>query len=442
MKDYSPILQQLFFFIFWVGATFGFISDEILPFIASGRSAVFLILDALWVVLACFTVRRWVHIVPFVFFIGLSWFITCSVEGLPVPYWMNGLRDFISLFLAYPILCYFMGDDERRKRFVPALDKSLKYFLILQAPCVVYQFILYGAGDHVGGSFGNWYSGQLSICIYITSFYLVRKSLDTNNLWRSLRENSLPIILLFPTFLNETKISFVLIILYFLLLMPIDKRYLMRAMILFPAVMLLLWGAATVYVSVTGNKDDAEVSLDYIEKYFMTDDVDNIEGGAKYEIEAGSDADVPRFAKLVYLTFLYEQEPGREVTGWGVGQFKGGTEIETSEFAYEYDWLLMGSIPYVFHVIIQMGYIGMIIVVVWLLSLFIIPPAWSRGRDYNAQMLVMAIILIIMAYNDTLRNIWMCIFLFMLLASSWKYNYRHDDDEDNLNENEGAQLPA
>lgn len=429
MKDYSPILQRLFFIIFWVGSTFGFISEELLPFIASGRSMVYLALDALWIVLACFTVRRIVHLIAIAAILVVSYVSTCTLNGLSILFWINGLRDFLGLLLAYPIICYFMGDSERRARFEPEFDKTVLYFLLLQAACIVIQFILYGAGDCVGGSFGNGFSGQVSMCIYIASFYLVHKNLDTNNIWESLRQNSLPILLLFPTFLNETKVSFILIVLYFVLLMPIDRRYLIRAMVVFPTVMLLVWGGTTVYVMSTSNKDEADFTLDYVEKYLTVEDMDAIEGGALWELEQGQNADVPRVAKIMYLAVLHEQEPGHESLGWGVGQFKGGQGIEISDFAYRYDWLLMGSIPYVFHLLIQLGNAGVIFVAVWILGMFLFAPRWSRGRDLNMQMLVMCCVLIIMGYNDSLRNLWMCLFIFMLLAGSWTHMDDVDDDE-------------
>lgn len=426
VKDYSAIYQKLFFFIFWVGATFGFISDEIITDLASWRSIVFVCLDALWVLLACFTVRKAIHLAGIAVLLLVSYVATCMTEGMPLLFWLNGLRDFMGLMLAYPIMCYFMGDSDRREQFEPALDRTLLAFLLLQALCVVYQFVSYGAGDHCGGSFGNWYSGQVSMCIYIASFMLVHKNLDSNNIVQSLLQNKLPIILLFPTFLNETKISFVLFALYVVLLMPMDRRYIIRAMWLLPGALLLVWLAGSVYMMTAKDKVDL-LDEEYITEYLMIDDIDAAEGGALWDMEQGNAADVPRLTKIMYLPILHEQEPGHEMLGWGVGQFKGGQGMTTSDFAYRFDWLLCGSIPYVFHIHIQLGMVGVVLVSLWIVLLFIVAPSWSRGRDYSMQMLALLVILIIMVYNDSLRDLWMCMFLFALLASSW---IPKDDEEE------------
>lgn len=418
MKDNSLTYQRILFVILWVGCTFGFISDEIIAGLSQWRSAVYVCLDAMWIVLALCTVRRRTHVIGFFAMLAVTFVATCVANGMPVTFWANGVRDFLGLMLAYPVMCYFMGNNERRRNFEPALERNLIIFLLLQAVCVLYQFFRYGAGDHCGGSFGNWYSGQVSMCIYIASFYIVHKRIDPAAPFESLKNCKLPIALLFPTFLNETKVSFVLLAIYFVLLMPLDRRYVVRAMWAIPCALLLGWLAISVY-TMTAKEDDDIFSLEYITEYVTIDDIDEAEGGALWAINEGIAADVPRFTKIMYLPILHEQEPGHEMLGWGVGQFKGGTGMEVSEFAYQYDWLLAGSIPYVFHILVQLGNIGVVLVAAWLLLLLIMPPAWSKGRDYNTQLMVVLIMCIIMLYNDSLRDLWMCMFLFVLLASSW-----------------------
>lgn len=433
MKDYSPIYQRLFFFTFWVGATFGFISDEVITPLASYRSLVFLGLDAIMVLLACCTVRKISHIAALAVLLAVSWASTCYSNEMSLTFWANGLRDFLGVMVAYPVICYFMGDNERRKRFEAELDRALLMFLLLQAFCVTYQFIRYGAGDHCGGSFGNWYSGIVSMCIFIASFILVHKSLDNEHIFASLIHNKLPIILLFPTFLNETKISFVLIVLYFVLLMPLDRRYLTRAMWMLPAALGLIWIAGTMY-SMGVKEDDDIFDNEYVMEYLTIDDIENAEGGALWDMEQGNAADVPRLTKIMYLPILHEQEPGHEMLGWGIGQFKGGQGMEVSDFAYRYDWLLCGSIPYIFHVHIQLGMLGIVLMALWIVLMVLLKPSWSTGRDYNAQLLFVLIILIIMLYNDSLRDLWMCSFLAFLLAGSWKTAEEDDNDSEDTNQ--------
>ena len=419
MKDYSPIYQRLFFVIFWVTMTFGFISEELLPPLVDWRSSVLLLTDALWVLLACITVRRTWHIVAIASFLVVSYLCTCIFNDLSVVFWANGLRDFLGLMLAYPVVCYFMSDESRRERFVPSLDRQLLIFLVIQAFCVTYQFLLYGAGDHGGGSLGNNGSGQISTIIYIVSYYLLHKRLDTDHFFASLNENKLLIFLLFPTFLNETKISFLLIIIYFVLLLPLDRRFLVRAMWAIPIVLGLVWVGAGVYTMVVRNSGEDITSMEYLTQYLSIDDIDEAEQGALWDIEQGNKADVPRLAKLMYLPLLHTLEPGHEVVGFGLGQFKGGTQLDVSDFADRYDWLLMGSIPYLFHVHIQLGLVGIACLFAWLLALFIIKPSWSTGRDLNIQMFVALVILMVMFYNDMLRALTFSMIFYTFFTASW-----------------------
>lgn len=432
MKDYSPIYQRLFFVIFWVTVLFGFISEEFFKELLPWRSTVFLVTDALWVILACLTVRRPLHVAVVGVFVVVTYVSTCFLNELSTVYWINGLRDFMGLVLAFPVVDYFMSDEERRVRFEMSLDRQLLYFLLVQAFCLPYQFMKYGAGDHGGGSMGNNFSGTMSMCIYIASFMLMRKRLDTERFFASLNDNKLLIFLLFPTFLNETKISFILIVMYFVLLLPLDRRYLVRAMWVMPILVMIAWVGASVYTTIVKSQGDDITSMEYLSEYLAGEDLDNIESGAQWDIDENNAADVPRIAKLLYLPLLHTQEPGHEALGFGVGQFKGGTTLEVSDFAYRYDWLLMGSIPYLFHVHIQLGLVGVALVLCWLLSLFVLKPSWSKGRDYNIQLFVAMLLFLIMLYNDSLRNLTFTMMLFSFFASSWLA--QENNNQENIEE--------
>ena len=419
MKDYSPIYQRTFFVVLWVLSTFGFISDEILPPLESMSSIVNLLADVVLATLAVCIIRNRLHLACIGVFVLVSCYITCFYNNLSTIFWVNGLRDFIGLLTAYPILCYFYSDPVRRQRFVESLDKQLLIFLVLQAFCIPFQMLQYGEGDHGGGSFGNWYSGQVSICIYAISFYLMHKRLDTSHFFASLNRNKILILLLFPTFLNETKVSFVLIVLYFLLLMPLDRKFFTRALWITPTAALLLFIGINVYQAVESNSHEDIFSEEYLIGYFMLDDPEHAESDALWNMDNGTNADVPRITKFMYLPILNEQEPGHVWTGFGIGQFKGGTNMDLSEFAYEYDWLLMGSIPYMFHTYIQLGIIGVAMLLAWLAVIFGVRPSWVARRDYNVQLLVIFIVMLLFVHIDILRNPEFCMILFAIFTSSW-----------------------
>ena len=155
----------------------------------------------------------------------------------------------------------------------------------------------------------------------------------------------------------------------------------------------------------------------------MVESVENAEGGARWDIENNRGVtDVPRFTKLMYTVLLNEQEPGHVLIGFGVGQFKGGTQVQQSDFARTYDWLLMGSIPYLFHIYIQMGLIGLAMLLAYGIFIAVKRPQWAPHRDLNLQLMLLAVVLLVCFYNDMLRNLAFCMLFFTLMATSWRIN--------------------
>ncbi|MBR1882051.1 MAG: hypothetical protein IJ808_03395 [Muribaculaceae bacterium] len=424
MKGKQLAGQYTFFIIFWIGAVFGFISNEWLQPLMGVRSQVMWTLDAAFFVLACCMVRRWQLWIPLLVLLSVSWVVTCLINGLPLLFWLNGVREFIGITLVYPVVCSFCDDEASREHFLRQLNRQLLIFLFIQAFCILYQFLYYGeAGDLGGGSYGWFYSGQVSVSIYLVSFYLLQSRINSNRLFRSLNDNKLLLILLLPTFFNETKISFVMLALYIVLLLPIDRKLLLRLVWGLPLAAALLWGAVQLYVLTTnshvqGNRFE---SFEDLAAYFMLEDVEEAEGDAKWNIENSSKgiADVPRLTKVFYLPLLNEQEPGHVLTGFGIGHFKGGTSMATSEFADEYDWLLMGSIPYAFHIYIQLGLMGLALLIVFWLWVFFVPPRRQVQRRLNVQILLAFTVMIMACYIDVFRNLSFCMIFFSLMAASW-----------------------
>lgn len=415
------VCQLTLWAVFWVWGTFGFLADDVFRQLQPMRPMLMLVLDAIIALMACVMVRRLWAWVCIAVFMGLSWLATCMLNHEVTLFWVNGMREFIGLLMIYPIVLFIMDEPKSRERFLDSFDRQGLYFIMVQCFCIIVQWFMYGAGDLVGGGYGHYYSGQVSVTIYLISFALIRRRIDYDHFVKSLGENKIYILLLLPTFLNETKVSFVMLGLYFLLLAPIDRKLLMRLMIVVPLLALLTTVGLAVYnytteLSQSGTNFN---SLEDAVAYFVLDDLEKVEGDARWNIENNHGrADVPRLSKLMYLAVLNEQEPGHVIAGFGVGQFKGGTQMAQSDFAREYDWLLMGSIPYVFHVYIQMGVLGLLMFVCYAVFL-----AWKRPRgtqrDVNLQLMLLAVALLVCLYNDMFRNLAFCILFFTLLSSSW-----------------------
>lgn len=421
--DKRWLCQTAFWCIFWVSSVFGFIADDVFPALRDYRTLVMLTIDAAMIALACFTVRHRIHLLIIAAFVLFSWIVTCVLCHESPMLWGNGLRDFIGLFLAYPVLLYLMDDETSRERFLSSFDRQGLYFLLLQAFCITVQFFMYGAGDLVGGSFGHYYTGQVSIVIYLMSFFLIRRRIDPAHFFTSLRQNKIYLLLLLPTFLNETKVSFVMLALYLLLLIPADRQMVKRFAIILPIGGLLLWLGLSAYSMTTAmNKSgNSFKSVEDVMEYFVAEELEHIEGDARWNIENNRGvADVPRFSKLMYLAILNAQEPGHMVIGFGIGHFKGGTQLAASQFSRTYDWLLMGSIPYLFHIYIQLGIIGVVLLQLYWLWLAFYRPSWGHKRDLNLQLLLLAVVLLLYLYNDIFRNLIFCLFFFLLYAASWR----------------------
>lgn len=415
------VCQLTLWAVLWVWGTYGFIADDVFRQLQPMRPMLMLTLDAIIALMAFVVVRKMWAWVCIAVFVVLSWLATCVFNHEATMFWVNGMRDFIGMLMVYPIILFVIEDETSRQRFLDTFDRQGLYFIMVQCFCIIVQWFMYGAGDLVGGGYGHYYSGQVSVTIYLISFALIRRRIDYDHFVKSLGENKIYILLLLPTFLNETKVSFVMLGLYFLLLAPIDRKLLMRLMIVVPLLALLTTVGLAVYnytteLSQSGTNFN---SLEDAVAYFVLDDLEKVEGDARWNIENNHGrADVPRLSKLMYLAVLNEQEPGHVIAGFGVGQFKGGTQMAQSDFAREYDWLLMGSIPYVFHVYIQMGVLGLLMFVCYAVFL-----AWKRPlgtqRDVNLQLMLLAVALLVCLYNDMFRNLAFCILFFTLLSSSW-----------------------
>ena len=422
----SILIQRALLGVFWVLGTIGFICDEFIPGLESLRSYILLACDGMMVLLglACLRHRTDAAFIGTLTLLGLI--SSLFLNRLPILFTINGMRVFIGAMFCYPVFRYFMDSPSRREQFIKSWDKNLEIFLWLQVPCIAYQFILYGADDHGGGSLGNWYSGTISMMIYLISFYLMKKRINARNFTGSIIKNYKYVLLLTPTFFNETKISFVLLVLYFILLMPIDKRMFKRALLITPILTILfVVGYTTYQLTFKGDLPNTSESVNiFSEEYlieYMFIDLERAEEDATWNMENNENgiADVPRVTKFLLLPMFEENEPGHIPLGFGVGHFKGGTKMSHSEFYDQYEWYLVGTIPYFIHVYLQLGLAGILWFIVYLVSIFVRHPEGLPKRDQNLQLFLVILIIINFFYIESMRDIVFCMVLYGLCACSW-----------------------
>ena len=417
------ILQRLFFIGFWLATCTGFVSDLIWGHntVSPLTTASQLVVDVIMLFLAICTVRKTIDIAligSLLVITAVSGFI---VNGDSLVVWLNGLRYFFPVMFLPPILRYFWETEYRHDLFVKSLDRQLYIFLWLQVPTVLFQFFMYGAGDYVGGTMGGWFSGILSFSIYYVSFYLLNKRIDRNNILQSLYKNWTLIFLLFPTFLNETKISFALIIVYFILLLPIDRKYIIRMTFLAPVVIILV-AVGSYFYSSTVNESQGKLRLDaeFFEEY-LDADVETIEKAAEYaEKNYEESFDIPRIAKLAIIPMVFSAHPGHDLMGFGISLYKHGKIVEATDFYNEYDWLMKGTSPQIMSTVLQLGIVGSIWYIAFFISLFVIKPPLYSKRNLNMQAYFFLVVLILLLYADFWSYPNFCFIMFTFLFLSWE----------------------
>lgn len=416
------LMQRLFFIGFWLATCTGFVSDllwgpdTISPLTTLSQLTV----DVILLFLAACTVRKSVDFLLIGSFLVIAVFSGFVVNNDSIVVWLNGLRYFFPVLFMPPILRYFWETEYRHDLFVKSLDKQLFIFLWLQVPAVLFQFFVRGAGDYVGGTMGKGFSGVLSFTIYFASFYLLNKRIDRNNILQSLYKNWIYIFLLFPTFLNETKISFGLIIAYFILLLPIDRKYLIRLTFLTPLIVILVGVGASFYYSSVSGEGALEMDKDFFETY-LDADLDNIEGAAEYAEKNESEMfDIPRFAKLALIPKVFEENPGHNMLGFGLSIYKHGTIVDASDFYNEYDWLMKGTSPQIMSSILQLGILGIIWYCAFFVCLFFIKPSLYPKRNLNMQVFLLLAVIILLFYADLWSNPNFGFIIFTFIFLSWE----------------------
>jgi hypothetical protein len=320
---------------------------------------------------------------------------------------LNGIREFIPFFVI-PILYMHCFQSNKAEYFVKLYDRFLLIFLVVQIPVSLFQFSRFGAGDAVGGTLGEGYSGVLTFTIYLSTYYLMIKNYDSHNIMKSLLKKWYLFLFWIPTFVNETKISFILIPIFILLLFELRFKNIFNRKLIFIILLIMAGGYLFSYVySRTSGESISDIfTEDYLTGYLVGDITkDNIHIGD----------DIPRIMKLSLSFLVFNEE--KLLTGNGIGHFKGGTELRLTPFADQYYWLLLGSRPMLFFLLIQIGIIGVLMVYYyWFkISRFV----WINGKIRMTKNIIIICTLcfaIIQLYNDSLRSLFYCgIFMYILI---------------------------
>lgn len=395
--DMSEFKVKSFFIVLYIYLYIGIVL-KVMSFSKEFSSYLFLLCDLSLIVLGLMFINdnrnRFIFRL-FLIFIVTSTFTYAVNSDVSIISHINGMREYLIIFAAYSFANVVFA-SEYRDLFLNKFYGFIKLFLIVQIPVTFFQFLKYGANDQVGGTFGPGNTGTLTITIFILCFYLIwiqynRHLVDRFNYRFNL--SVLPFFL--PILLNETKISFFFFFLFFLFQLNLSRKALVSNIIL----LIFAVGVFNVYNNYIASGGTANVVFDrqFYDKYLFMD----------YE---KGDVDIARFTKISIATEILSQDFLSTLFGKGIGIFKGGKLLERSEFSVKYLWLLRGSRPYLFFLLMQGGVLNTLIILMLLFYPLIKGSKRVALRNgnilqlKNLQYFIAATLVLILFYNDSLRN--------------------------------------
>jgi hypothetical protein len=290
-------------------------------------------------------------------------------------------------FFSALVVVYDIFQSDLRYAFERYFTLFLILFAIAQIPTSVVQYLEYGAGDEVGGTYGlTGGSGFITQLLFLIVFYLlVRRGSDSENVNLSITRLLLLSILLIPCILNETKISFVL--LPALLLLMVEPKRFYRLIPLALVGVLMVYGLYYYYDQVVGRVDTL-FRTDFVESYLFYDRRQNV--------------DVPRIQKIVLMFNIFSKDIPSAILGMGYGVFSGGHVLETTRLARSLTYL-GGSRGLLLTMWVQGGIIGFGILTLCLFSF--LKPALSASSTKRRFGLFVAFSLVaILFYNSAVLD--------------------------------------
>lgn len=425
-------------FTFWLLGFYPFFvqlnSYELFEII-DGRVSLFF--EGAYIIAGLMLLRDWRDKAVVLSFMIMSFISTVIVNENQINDWISGLRFYCPLLFLLPILRYAMSTLARREFFIELMDRSLYIFLWAQAPCMLFQYYVYGGWDYGGGSLGFYQSGVISELIFTVSFYLMLRRWQPEHgyFWNLLR-NWLLLFLLFPTFLNETKASFIFLVLYFLFLAPINRKFLRSMLIVVPLIAGAIFVFNYFYMSLYGQRTETGeeiLSEDYFNFYVIGDDssLDLME--LAYEnSDADEDVDFQRGLKWAALPWLMEDKgdtAGVWFWGNGTGILKGHGDENPSEMGAEYKWLFQGTLMTLEMLILECGIWGVIWLILAMTVLF--RTGKHTGRQRQLTCYLIGLLAAVLFYNTSMNIIFFCLIFYYLafLADNWDFvrNLRNID---------------
>lgn len=406
--------------LFWVLGVWAFIAQRVGIFDAL-FTPMQLLTDMVLILLGVWTIRNAWDIAVLVIYLVVSAISTIWVNELSPTFWLNGSRFYFYIIFLTPIFRWILSKKNRAIYFIEKFDASLYVFLWLQVPSMIFEYVALGGNDQGGGTLGNYMSHIISCLIYCISFYLMLKKWDKEKGYISnLLANWTLIFLLCPTFMNETKVSFIYLVLYFFFLVPFNRKFVRNILITIPFIAVGLIAAVYLYLN-TVDVSDEQMSLEWLEYYVMGDD-------ETYEIMESmldtygndEDRDFMRGAKFLMLPAVLVDKPWGVWVGYGASQYKGASVMEKTEFLRRYEWFFFGTTTLGMMTMVDLGTAG----ILWLLFALAVMFGWlgPRGR-FKGQLQwylgLQVLIMMVYASNLTILSCALPFIYLVMLSCHW-----------------------
>ena len=350
---------SLFFAILWIDSCSG-LFYQIFPILEKFSSLLFFSCHFGIILLALTTLRhRSLKYLVLFFSIILIGLIPYTYEdGITIVQFLNGSRDFVPLFFSLIFITNMLYSNHR-VIFYQKMNKFILYFLCVQVPICIVQFFIYGMGDEVGGTGGSFGSGNISILIYTGTFYLLSQTANTKKLLEVLFKNKYLLLLWIPSLINETKVTFLLIPLFFLMCFEYNFRKIIRNIPVILIGIIFSFAFLQMYQYFNEDRSLAEVMQGgYIIEYDLEKSYETIE---KYGDELGKYTD-SRTLRLILGMLELSKNNMSLIFGKSLGHFKGGT-IGQTKFAKENEYVTgRGSKSFILVGLMQIGIVGTILV--------------------------------------------------------------------------------
>lgn len=407
----SKLEIKIFFILLYCLSFYLFIGDELLPFISNANTFILLAIEMTLICLGLIKFKYSKIEYKFLFLLFLvtstiTYFINSADIGIIGH--LNGLRAYLVIFS----LIYFMQWVFLTINFISFLkrfDQFTTVFLWAQIPTSIYQFIKYGAGDHVGGTLSNGYSGVLS-CLLI--LFVMYKIVMTSYISQFRKINSKNFLIfapfLFPTFINETKITFLLLPILFVLFLRFEAGRIGQSVLVLCIASTSLFGFNQIYQSVSQEQTKQNINTiftkEFVEKYFFNENT-----------VTSQTEDVGRFERFGFYNEILKKANYTVIFGKGFGLFKGAKFLGESEFTLSIKPYVSGSNIAIAMMYLEGGWINTLIFILLIIVMGYRQIIKIQKEVYLRRLMIFSqvIVFISLFYNSSL---FFCLFIAMHFA--------------------------